>query len=106
VAYLDTQLVSTADPLLRGKILGLIANEIEKKMVVSREAFKLVDPVYLYEDFKEMKVFPLASGFGLFFLSCLYFVIMHALASSEKTDEDRDLILKIKKEFSLPGRKQ
>jgi len=59
VEYLDTQLVSIADPLLRTKILGLLASEIEKKMVVSREAFKVADPLYLHKNFKEKKLFPI-----------------------------------------------
>lgn len=100
-AYLDTQLVSIADPLLRGKIQGLIAAEIEKKMVVSREAFKVMDPVYLKKTFKEKKLFPAVFGFGLFFLVSLIVVIIHAFASSNKTEEDRQLIEKIKHELSL-----
>ena len=101
VAYLENQLVSIADPLLREKIQGLIANEIEKEMVVSKEAFRVVDPVYLSKAFKEKKLFPLVFSFGLFFLSCLIIVFIHAFASSDKTEEDRDLIEKIKKELPL-----
>jgi hypothetical protein len=101
VAYLDSELVSIADPLLRTKITGLLANEVEKEMVVSREAFKVADPVYLHKVFKEKKLFPLVVGFGMFFISCLAVVFFHALASSEKTDEDRELIEKIKKEIRL-----
>jgi hypothetical protein len=101
VAYLDTQLVRIVDPLLRTKILGLLANEIEREMVVSREAFKLMDPVYQYKSFKEKKLFPLTFGFGLFFMSCLIVVFMQAFTSSDKTEEDRVLIAKIKKEMTL-----
>ena len=101
VAYLDSQLVRVVDPLLRTKILGLLANELEKEMVVSREAFKVADPLYLHKNFKEKKLFPLAFGFGLFFMSCLYLVFMQALASSEKTDMDKLLIEKIKHEVFL-----
>jgi len=35
------------------KIRGLIADEIEKEMVVSNEAFKTIDPVYIYKKSKE-----------------------------------------------------
>jgi hypothetical protein len=101
VAYLDTQLVSIADPLLRTKILGLLSSEIEKEMVVSREAFKVADPLYLHKEFKEKKLFPLASGVGLFFLSCLLVVFGHVLASSEKTEEDKVLMEKIRKGLAL-----
>jgi uncharacterized protein involved in exopolysaccharide biosynthesis len=103
VAYLDTQLISIADPLLRTKILGLLSSEIEKEMVVSREAFKVADPLYLHKNFKEKKLFPLATGVGLFFLSCLIVVFGHALASSQKSEEDKALIEKIKRELLLPG---
>jgi hypothetical protein len=99
VAYLDTQLVSVVDPLLRTKILGLIADEIEKEMVVSNEAFKTIDPVYIYKKSKEKKVYPLFLGFGLFFMSCLIIVFMQAFASSEKTKEDKLLIDNIKREI-------
>jgi len=105
VAYLDTQLVTIVDPLLRTKILGLIADEIEKEMVVSNEAFKIIDPVYIYKKSKEKKLYPLVFGFGLFFMSCLIIVFMQAFASSEKTEEDRRLIEKIKREMKL-GRKR
>lgn len=105
VSYLDSELVNIADPLLRTKILGLLASEIEKEMVVSREAFKVADPLYLHKTFKEKKIFPLVFGVGLFFLSCLYFIFIQAIASSEKTDEDKRLIEKIKQEAFL-GRKK
>jgi hypothetical protein len=101
VGYLDSQLVRIVDPLLREKIQGLIADEIEKEMVVSKEAFRIVDPVYLSKTFKEKKLFPLVFGFGLFFLSCLIVVFIHAFASSDKTEEDKDLLEKIKKELTL-----
>ena len=104
VGYLDSQLVSIVDPLLREKIQGLIADEIEKEMVVSKEAFKIVDPVYLSKTFKEKKLFPLVFGFGLFFMGCLFVVFLQAIASSDKTEEDKDLIEKIRKELTLlPG---
>lgn len=101
VAYLDSELVNIPDPLLRSKIVGLLASEIEKEMVVSREAFKVSDPLYLHKIFKEKKLFPLVFGFGLFFLSCLIVVFIHAFSSSDKTEEDKDLIEKIRREFTL-----
>ena len=105
VAYLDSELVSIADPLLRTKILGLLASEIEKQMVVSREAFKVADPLYVHKTFKERKLFPFIFGFGLFFLGCLYCVFIQAITSSEKTDEDKRLFENIKQEMFL-SRKQ
>jgi hypothetical protein len=101
VAYLDSQLVSIADPLLREKILGLIANEIEKEMVVSKDAFIVVDPPYIYKNFKDKKYYPLLAAFCLFFLSCLTIIFMQVFASSEKSEGDQRLIEKIKRELPL-----
>jgi hypothetical protein len=104
VSYLDSQLVRVVDPLLKEKILGLISNEIEKEMVVSKEAFRVVDPIYLSKTFKQKKIFPIVFGFGLLFICCLIIVFYHAFSSFEKTDADKELLKKIKKEMSLlPG---
>jgi hypothetical protein len=101
VRYLEKQLDAISDPLLREKILGLISNEIEKGMVVSKEAFKIVDPVYLYKSNKAMRLYTVVFGFGVFCLSCLVIVFIHALSSSKNTEEDRQLLAKIKKEIFL-----
>jgi uncharacterized protein involved in exopolysaccharide biosynthesis len=101
VEYLDKQLNGIADPLLREKLQSLIANEIEKEMVVSKEAFRVVDPVYLSKTFKQKKLYPLVFGFGLFFLSCLFVVFIHAFSSADKTEEDKRLLEKIKQELFL-----
>ncbi|HUI90779.1 MAG TPA: Wzz/FepE/Etk N-terminal domain-containing protein [Chitinivibrionales bacterium] len=107
VAYLDSELVNIADPLLRTKILGLLASEIEKEMVVSREAFKVADPLYIHKTFKEKRLLPLVFGVGLFFLSCVIIVFIHAFSTFDKTEEERDLIEKIIKELDLlPARKK
>ncbi len=105
VAFLEKQLITIADPLLREKIQGLIADEIEKTMLVSKEAFKVVDPVYLSKSFKEKKLYPMVLGAGLFFLTVLIVIFIHAFSSSDKTEEDLQLIEKIKKEI-LPGGKK
>jgi hypothetical protein len=103
VSYLEKQLVAISDPLLREKIQSLIANEIEKEMVVSKEAFKVVDPVYLEKKIKEKKLYPIVLGAGLFFIAVMLVVFAHAFASADKTEEDRVLLHKIKKEI-LPGK--
>jgi hypothetical protein len=105
VTFLEKQLDMIADPLLREKIQALIADEIEKTMVVSKEAFRVVDPVYLSRTFKEKKLYPLAFGSGIFFMICLMVVMLHALLSSEKTDNDKYLLEKIRKELSIVKRK-
>ena len=99
VAYLDSQLVNVADPLLRGKILGLIANELEKEMVVSREAFKIIDPVYLYKRFNEKKTFPLVFGLGMFLITSFITVFIYSFASLGKFKRSAPFIEQIKQEL-------
>jgi hypothetical protein len=101
VAYLDSELVNIPDPLLRTKILGLLASEIEKQMVVSREAFKVADPLYIHKTFKEKKLFPMVLGVGFFFVTCFYLIFIQAVAASKMTDEDKRLIERIKQEMFL-----
>ena len=104
--YLENQLIGVIDPLLRTKIQELIAKEVEKMMVVSKEAFKIIDPVFTYKSFKEKKLFPLVFAFGLFFLTVLFIVFKYAFFSGGKTEGDRILIDDIRREIvKLPFRK-
>lgn len=103
--YLENQLIGVIDPLLRTKIQELIAKEVEKMMVVSKEAFKVIDPVFTYKSFKEKKLFPLVFAFGLFFLAVLFIVFKHAFVSGDKTEGDKILIDDIRREIvKLPFR--
>jgi LPS O-antigen subunit length determinant protein (WzzB/FepE family) len=99
VQYLETQLNGISDPLLREKLQSLIASEIEKQMVVSKEAFRIVDPVFMSKQFKEKRLYPMVFAAGLFFISCLFVVFMQAFSSAEKTEEDRKLLDNIKREL-------
>jgi len=99
VAYLDSTLVRVADPLLREKVQSLIAAEIEKMMVVSKEAFQVVDPVATGRNYRHRKLYPLAIGFGVFMLSALWVVFAHAVAGAEKLPEDRQYLEGIKREL-------
>jgi uncharacterized protein involved in exopolysaccharide biosynthesis len=101
VFYLEKQLNSIADPLLREKIQSLIASEIEKQMVVSKEAFRIVDPAYLLKTFREKRLYPLVFGFGLFFLALIIIMLKQAISSINKTEEDNRWMVKIKKELLL-----
>jgi flagellar basal body-associated protein FliL len=106
VAYLEKQLVGVSDPLLREKILGLIANEIEKQMLVSKDAFKIIDPVYRYTSYKEKKLYPVIFCVSLFLISCIFVIFSYYFFESEKTQEDKELLDKIKHELCiLPKRK-
>jgi LPS O-antigen subunit length determinant protein (WzzB/FepE family) len=101
VSYLEKQLFTVSDPLLREKIQSLIANEIEKEMVVSKKAFKIADPAYLYKSYREKRSYPLLFGFGLFFLTCMIVVFIHAFSSSKKSEDDRKYLEKIRREIRL-----
>ncbi len=97
--YLENQLISVTDPLLRAKFQELIAKEVEKMMVVSKEAFRIIDNVFVSKSFKEKKLYPLAFAFGLFFGIVLILIVIHALFSAKNTKEDKKLIENIKKEI-------
>lgn len=96
VKYLEKQLEIVADPLLREKLQGLIANEMEKEMLVSKEAFKVVDPPLRIADFGGKKILPIVFSSGLFFLTMFIIIVGHALVNSQKTPKDTELIRKIK----------
>jgi len=98
--YLEKQLLGVTDPLLRTKIQELIANEVEKMMVVSKEAFQTIDPPFVVQEFKEKKLYPLVFAFGLGFLMVLWVVFQHAFTESPKTEEDKRYIDGIRKELT------
>jgi hypothetical protein len=70
-------------------------------MVVSKEAFKTVDPLFESKGFREKKLFPLVFGFGLFFVVAILVIFGHAFGSGQKTEEDQMVIEKIKQELRL-----
>jgi len=69
VDFLEKQLVTIADPLLREKLQGMIALEIEKAMIISKEAFKVIDKPLCVKRYKERLMFPLAGAAGMFAVS-------------------------------------
>jgi hypothetical protein len=97
VAFLEKQLITISDPLLREKLQALIADEIEKTMVVSKEAFRIVDSKYLQKKFKEKKLYPIVMGAEMFLITIVIIIFGHAFNSAEKTEEDNKLIKDIKK---------
>jgi hypothetical protein len=99
VSYLEKQLNGIADPLLREKIQSLIASEIEKQMVVSKEAFRIVDPVFLEKRFKEKGQYPRLFAGGMFAVAFVFIILMQAFSSGKKTEEDKRLLMEIKKEL-------
>lgn len=101
--YLESQMISITDPLLQAKLQESIAKEVEKMMVVSKEAFKIIDHIYTWKSFKEKKQYPLFGAVGLFVVTLIIVIVMHVLSSSVKTSEDKDLVNDIKKNlWKLP----
>ena len=88
VNYLEEQLFTIADPLLREKIQGMIASEIEKAMVVSREAFKVVDKPFCQVGFKEKKLYPMAGALGMFVLLSAIVIFFHQIFGSGNTNPE------------------
>jgi len=105
VSYLEKQLMTVADPLLREKLQTMIASELEKEMLVSKEAFKMVDPPIRTFQFKQKKLFPLVFGVGFSFVVVLILIVLHALSSGQKTDEDKVLIKIIRDSLVPFGKK-
>lgn len=99
VAYLEGQLLAVSDPLLREKLQGMIAVEMEKMMLVSKEAFKILDPPYCFKQFREKKLYPLVFAAGLFFMTALAVVFFHTLLSGQKTAEDKNYLALIKRDL-------
>lgn len=99
VAYLDSTLLRITDPLLREKVQGLIASEIEKMMVVSKEAFQVMDPVATARDYRHRKLYPIALGFVLFLLAVLWVLLGHAIAGPSTLPEDRENVAGIRREL-------
>ena len=101
--YLDTQLLNIADPLVRTKLQELIAKEVEKMMVVSKPAFRVVDDVLVGMNFKEKKIFPLLGFVGMLFLTISLVILSHAVGKLGKTEEDFKYVDGIKRQiFKLP----
>jgi uncharacterized protein involved in exopolysaccharide biosynthesis len=88
VDFLEKQLITIADPLLREKLQGMIATEIEKAMIISKEAFKVIDRPLCVKRHKERLMYPIAAAAGMFMASCaaamfLYYAFGMGNASGE-----------------------
>ncbi|MDR2727781.1 MAG: hypothetical protein LBB56_01520 [Chitinispirillales bacterium] len=100
VDYLEKQLLSISDPLLREKLQEKIAGEIEKAMIVSKEAFKVLDRPFCYKQHKEKKLYPIAGAFAMFFLSSAALIFFHyILGAGNNNGESRRWVEMIRKEM-------
>jgi hypothetical protein len=79
----------------------MIATEIEKSMVVSRESFKIVDNPFCRRDSGREKIFyPLAGAAGMFMLlSGIVIFINQIFGSGNTNPESRKWVDMIKKQL-------
>lgn len=98
VRFLEDQLIIISDPLLREKLQSMIASELEKTMLVSDEAFKIIDPKLTTKRFKEKLLYPLLFAFCFMFLSSFTSILLYTLYTKFKSSADEEWIEKIKKE--------
>lgn len=99
ISYLESKLLTISDPLLREKLQSMVATELEKSMLVSKKAFKIIDPKYTTKNFRAAKLYPLIFSFGLVSITILVIIIQNALILGRKTEEDKELIRGIKREL-------
>ena len=86
VDFLERQLITIADPLLREKLQGMIAAEIEKAMIISKEAFKVIDRPFIMKRHKERIMYPLAAGMAMFMISSAAVIILYYLFGGGNAD--------------------
>lgn len=100
VSYLENQLITISDPLLREKLQTMIASELEKSMLVSKEAFRVIDPKFTSKQFSEKLFFPAAFSLGFMIMSILFITFLHVMNKSVKSEHDEILLKQIKKELT------
>jgi LPS O-antigen subunit length determinant protein (WzzB/FepE family) len=104
VSYLDKQLEIVADPLLREKLQGLIANEMEKEMLVSKEAFRVVDPPIRVIEYRIKKILPIIFFMAGGFIALLVVIVSHSISNCVKLPHDRYYLKMIKKNLLINKR--
>jgi len=88
VDYLEQRLITIADPLLREKLQEKIALEIERAMIINREAFKVIDRPYCVRRHKEKIIYPAAAALGMFMLSSAAAIVLYYLMGGGNTNSD------------------
>lgn len=101
VSYLENRLVTITDPLLREKVQSMIANEIEKSMLVSKVAFQIIDPEITYVDYSIKSLYPIISGALFFFIAILFLLCTHAFKSGINNCKNEMLVDKIKENLMI-----
>lgn len=101
VNYLNDRMVGVSDPLLREKLLGIIAGELEKAMAVSNKAFRVIDPTFLEKKTGNKILYALAAGLGLSIFAVFVVISIYVFFGTSKSENDRVLIDGIVKELHL-----
>jgi LPS O-antigen subunit length determinant protein (WzzB/FepE family) len=100
VDFLEKQLIAVADPLLREKLQGMIAAEIEKAMIISKEAFKVIDKPFCMKKHKEKIIYPIVAAFAMFLLSSAAAIFFYYVIGAGNTNsESRRWVGLIRREF-------
>jgi 3-methyladenine DNA glycosylase Mpg len=88
VDFLEKQLITVADPLLREKLQGMIAAEIEKAMIISKEAYKVIDRPFCVRKYKEKIMYPAAAALGMFMISSAAVIFLYYVAGGGNTNSE------------------
>ena len=88
VDFLEQQLATIADPLLREKLQGMIALEIEKAMIISKEAFKVVDRPLCVRKYMERIIYPAAGAAGMFLAGAAGIIFLYYIAGGGNVNGD------------------
>lgn len=105
VSYLNKQLEIVVDPLLREKLQGLIANEMEKEMLVSKEAFKVVDPPIRTIEFRIKKLLPIVFFMASSFIAILVTILCYSISNGVKLPQDKYYLKMIKQNLLMNKRR-
>ncbi|MDR2577945.1 MAG: hypothetical protein LBC70_03905 [Chitinispirillales bacterium] len=100
INFLEQQLITIIDPLLREKLLGMIAAEIEKAMVISNEAFKIIDKPFRVKKHREKIIYPVAAAFGMFLATSAAAVFLYyILGGGNINSESQRWVKRIRREL-------
>jgi hypothetical protein len=100
IDFLEQQLITIADPLLREKLQGMIASEIEKAMIISNEAFKIIDKPFCVKKHREKIIYPAAAAMGMFMITAMAVIFLYyVLGGGNTSSESRHWVKLIRREL-------
>ena len=66
-------------------------------MLVSKESFKIIDPIITSEQFKEKKLYPLMFAFGFSFVTVITILFFYSFSKIPKNKKNQEYIDGIKR---------